>query len=69
MKTIENFGAWVSGRGWWFMVVVLALWGAVFYIDQPKTVTIDAKHFACTDTEAVGIEADCTQYTKIKGVR
>lgn len=69
MKTIENFGAWVSGRGWWFMVVVLALWGALFYMDQTKTVTIDAKHFACTDTEAVGIDAVCTQFTKIRGVR
>lgn len=35
----------------------------------PKTVQIDEKHFNCTATEPHGIQATCTQYTMVNGVR
>lgn len=69
MKTIENFGAWVCGRGWWFVPVVAAMWGVLLFMDGAKTVTINARQFTCTATEAEGIDAVCTQFTKIRGAR
>ena len=32
-----------------------------------KSVTLSSKQFVCTDTDAVGIEARCIQYTYVRG--
>jgi hypothetical protein len=40
--------------------------GSVQVYTSPKTFTIDAKHWECTDTQPNGIEAECTNFTKKK---
>ena len=32
-----------------------------------KSVTLSSKQFVCTDTDSVGIEARCIQYTLVRG--
>lgn len=40
--------------------------GVVYVVNSPKKITIDEKHWACTDTEPNGIEAECTNFSKKK---
>lgn len=50
------------------IIIVNAIY-QVYSTYGTKTVTVDSKHFECTDTEPYGIEARCTQLTWIKGAR
>mgnify|MGYP006295488229 CR=1 FL=1 len=71
MYTIEKIGGGVletwMGRLAMALLVVVSLYLLADSLTQ--TVTLDGKHFACTATESFGIEARCTQYTWITGVR
>ena len=40
--------------------------GVYMLVTSPKTVTIDSKHWDCTDTEPYGIEARCTNFAMKK---
>jgi hypothetical protein len=46
------------------MIVILAFTAIMFtaysLYTSPKTITIDEKHWECTDTEPAGIGAQCT---------
>lgn len=70
MKHTEQLIGWTVAT-WQGRVALLALLTAVLWATQvsAKSVTIDAKHFECTATETHGLEARCTQYTWVKGVR
>lgn len=40
--------------------------GVAYYnATKPHTATIDSKHWQCTGTYALGIEAKCSQYTRV----
>lgn len=72
MKRLKNFGAWVQDSPTAMILMILlglTVPTVAFSTFMEKTVTIDGKHFACTATEPFGIEARCTQYTWVKGVR
>lgn len=64
MKKIEAFGAWVSDFGWVYLLAALALGVFGLSLRGPRTELLSEKYFECTATEAVGIHAVCTQYTK-----
>jgi hypothetical protein len=51
------------------LVIIVNTAYQIYSTYSTKSVTIDSKHFNCTATEPLGIIADCTQYTKIHGVR
>ena len=63
MKTLENFGEWVGGKGVWFIPVTCLI---LFFMYSRNDVVLDAKQWQCTVAETRGIEAICTQYTRRK---
>lgn len=43
------------------MVIVLI----VTFLSGPKTATVDAKHWVCSQSDTLGLEARCIQYTRV----
>lgn len=48
-------------------ILVLVTCAISFYsiMTGPRKVTIDSKHFICTETQPIGLEAECTNYRKV----
>ena len=67
---MKGFMDWFICRDGWILmcigvlacVLVLLVLSMIF---GPRTVAISSKQFVCTSTTSIGIEAVCTQYTKI----
>ena len=68
MKALEKLGGWVLDAGWlWFACALLiGILGINMYASIHSVVVPDTQ-FECTATDAVGIQARCTQYT-MKGL-
>jgi len=49
--------------------VLLTITLIYMFFAGPKTVELDDKKFTCTATEPHGLEARCTAYAMINGVR
>ena len=62
MQFLKNYTVVVS-------VLFVAVGAGLWLFSQPASVTIDAKHWRCTDTEPVGIAAQCTNYAMKDSVR
>jgi len=63
MKTIANFGQAVRDLWWILVPLFVGLTYAAYLSTQPKTVTLDAKHFECTMAVPDGIGTKCIEYT------
>jgi hypothetical protein len=48
-------------------VILTAVSAYAIFIPQHKTVTIDSKHWICSASDTVGIEARCTAYQYVRG--
>ena len=62
MKALERLGANVNEYWYVWIGFFLIAWLAVDSLNNPKTVTIDAKHWECTLAVPNGIETRCTEY-------
>lgn len=62
MKALENLGAWVLDNvlfvGAFFAISI----GVLLEINQPPSVSLDAKNWECTLAIPDGIESRCTEY-------
>ena len=71
---MKGFMDWFICRDGWILMFIGALaimlsvivWDLIF---GPRTVAISSKQFECTSTTSIGIEAVCTQYTKISVIK
>ena len=69
-----DFMDWCIRRDGWILMcigvlaitLVVTVWGLIC---GPRTVSISTKQFECTSTTSIGIEAVCTQYTKISVIK
>lgn len=62
MRSVERFGEFCISN---FPYIIFVFGIAFFAIDSmnnPKTVTLDAKHWECTMAVPAGIETRCTEY-------
>ena len=73
MATTRTIGGQTVEVGTTFQKIMLGLAvlslitvAGVQIYTAPKTFTIDAKHWDCTDTQPNGIEAECTNFAKKK---
>ena len=62
MKTLNNFGAWVLSNGVYVGAIFGTLIGGLIAFNNPKSVSLDAKHWECTLAIPDGIESRCTEY-------
>ena len=62
MKTIAMFGEIVRDTWWIWVPLFVGLSYATYLSTQPKTVTLDAKHWECTMAVPDGINTRCTEY-------
>ena len=51
--------------GVFFVVILTCIVSLYNIITGPRKVTIDSKHFVCTETQPIGIEAECVAYRKV----
>ena len=62
MAFLKNYTVIVS------LLLVAAL-STAWVLSKPDSVSIDSKHWKCTDTEPVGIKAQCTNYAMKDSVK
>lgn len=62
MKTIANFGEWVTGLWAPLTLVFSVIVWVVLTLTGPQTVTLDAKHWECVMAVPDGLSTRCTEY-------
>lgn len=52
----------------WFIISssIALLFALIVTLNSgPKTATVDAKHWVCSQSDTLGLEARCIQYTRV----
>ena len=62
MKKIAMFGEIVLDLWWVWVPLFAGLTYAAYLSTQPKTVTLDAKHWECVMAVPDGLSTRCTEY-------